>query len=84
MAITRDEWLAALAEAQTEAPPNDPSVLSASELCSVLGLGRAATDRAIKRLVDSGRAERTTKTIRMINGGLRIVPAYRLINPQSN
>lgn len=82
--ITRDEWLAAIEAAKAEPPPNDPNVLTTAELADVLGVGRCAAERAARNLVNAGSAERTTKVIRMVNGGLRTVPAYRLIKtPES-
>lgn len=76
--ITRDDWLKALEEA-ADAPLPETDALSLQELTAIFGVGLAATERRIHRLIAAGAAEETTKPIRMKNGGLRTVAAYRLL-----
>lgn len=83
MSITREDWLVALSHAESAPlPPDDPSVVTINEFGAILGKERSAAEKAMKKLLASGLAERTTKVIRMISGHLRTVPAYRLIKPQ--
>ncbi len=77
--ITRDDWLAALETAQAMPPEGDPDALTMTELCALFDRGRNTTDLIIKKLVAAGKAERTTKPIRMVNGAWRRAPAYRLV-----
>jgi len=76
--ITRNEWLAALDEANTP-PPQDPNVLTVREFADLLGIGRDAAGDRIALLVKAGKAERVTKVIRNVSGSLVKVPAYRLL-----
>lgn len=79
MTISRDEWLTALQEAEAVPLPNDPSVLSISELGSLFGVGVAAATRKARVLLAAGKAVRTDKLIRQSDGRVRKVPAYRLV-----
>lgn len=76
--ITRDDWLKALHEATTQPPP-ESDALSILELAAVFGVGINAAMRRAARLLAAGAAEETTKQIRMKNGALRTVAAYRLL-----
>lgn len=76
--ITRDDWLAAVKEA-ANAPLPDSDALSLVELAEVFGVGRGAAQVRVDRLLAVGRAEQTSKLMRMKNGALRTVQAYRLL-----
>ena len=76
--ITRDDWLAALADA-TAPPPDDPDLLTVRELGEVLGLSREQTSRKVRILVAAGKAEQGHKLLRMADGRVVKVPAYRLL-----
>ena len=77
--ITRDDWLAALSEAQSTLPEQDPNVLSTVELSEVLGCNVSTAKRKAAILVKAGKVEQSEKLIRMTNGGLKRVPAWRLL-----
>jgi hypothetical protein len=76
--ITRDEWLSALQEASTVLPEQDPDLMTARELGELLKCSVGTAKRKAVRLIEVGKAERSTKLIRMPDGSLRSVPAYRL------
>jgi hypothetical protein len=79
--ITRDDWLAAMEAAQAAPPENDPDVMTLNELRDLLDCSRSTTERLVRQLMDAGKAERTFKSIRQINGTWRRIPAYRLLKP---
>lgn len=78
MTITRDAWLAALKHANDLIPEQDPSLLTIKELEGVFGCSNSVAKRRAIRLVELGLAIRGEKWIRMADGSLRKVPAYRL------
>ena len=75
-AISRDEWLAALGEADT---PNDPDALTKQELCGLLKVSRSAVQERLARLLAEGKATRTTKIVKDGMGRRLRVPAYKLV-----
>lgn len=77
--ITRDEWLAALNEAAQPLPPEETDTMSAVELAKMFGVSRHTMNFRLERLMEMGKAERTTKRIRRTNGSVITVTAYRLI-----
>lgn len=79
MTISRDEWLAALAEAEAIPLEDDPNVLTVRELSDVFGVGPSQASKKARMLVEKGKAERTSKWIMRANSGPCRVPAYRLI-----
>lgn len=70
--ISRDEWIAALNEAQ---PVNDPAALTVTELAELIGISKPAARLRIAALVKAKRAIPTTKRVYR-----SIVPAYRLVS----
>ncbi len=76
--INRDEWLAALHEA-TNAPLPDSDAITAVEFGKMIGVQRAQAYKRLVQLVDAGKAELATKTIRRPDGGTINVRAYRLL-----
>jgi hypothetical protein len=76
--ITRDDWLSALEAAKTSALP-DTDAFTLKELTDVFGCGRKQAELRVSMLVAANLAERTTKQIRRIDGGVVSVPAYRLL-----
>jgi hypothetical protein len=76
--IARDEWLAALKDAQPVLD-TDPTVLSTRELADVFGMGLAATKHRLDLLVKAGKAQITQKQYRQSDGRIRVIPAYRLL-----
>lgn len=76
--ITRDDWLAALAEAERQMPEQDPAWLTVKELEDVFEVSNTSAKRKAERLVELGLAELGSKWIRLGDGSLRKVPAYRL------
>lgn len=77
--ISRDEWLAALEEAQSAELTNDPNLLSLHEAASLLGLHFNTARRHLRLMVAKGIAERREKRIRAEDGKIRVVPAWRLV-----
>lgn len=79
--ITRDDWLNAVHEAQN-APLPESDALTVRELAeTIFHCGLSAAQRRIDQLIAVGRAEQTTKSLRMKNGGVRTAAAYRLVEP---
>lgn len=78
--ISRNDWLVAIEEAEKgQLPAEDPSVLTAVDLADLLGLCESATRRRIRHLVEANKAEITSKLIRLSDGRLKRVTAYRLL-----
>lgn len=77
MNITHDEWMAALHEAAGTDP--NPDALTISDLMGMLGLGRSAMNIHIRKLVESGKAQKVMKTIKGTDGRRQVVPAYILV-----
>ena len=76
MNISRDEWLAAMGEADT---PNDPDALTKLELCALLKISRSAMQERLARMLAEGKATRTTKMTKDGMGRRLRVPAYKLV-----
>lgn len=74
--ITRDEWLAALGEADT---PIDPDAVTVSEFGALLGVGRMAASAKLVALVKNGKAAKVHKVITCGDGRRIRVSAYRLV-----
>lgn len=79
--MTRDDWLQALNEANGAEPPDD-GALTAREVSQLLGLKKDATRSRLLLLIEQGRATRTRKQIRGVDGRRSFVPAYRLVTPE--
>ena len=71
--------MSALTEAQAVLPEQDPSLVTTRELADLLGCNISTAERKADLLVTSGKAERGEKLIRMVNGGIRKVSAWRLL-----
>ena len=76
--ITRDDWLSAVKEAREVTIP-ESDALTMQELASLLGLRRTATRLQLNTLISTGRAVKTTKQVRRLDGRVVVVPAYRLV-----
>lgn len=73
--ITRDDWLKALGEA---VEPPDQQALTTTEFASMIGLGRTAARERLRRLVEQGKAVRTSKIVRAGSAATRCT-AYKLV-----
>jgi DNA-binding Lrp family transcriptional regulator len=76
--ISREEWLAAFNEVEAAPLPEDDAV-STLEFAKMMGISRAQAHRRLSMMLDAGKAERCTKTIRRVNMGIVQIPAFRLI-----
>jgi len=77
--ITRDDWEQALREAtRRDLPPDDPSVLTAQELATMLHIDIRTANRKLRILVHAGIATQTKKHVLKSDGSYYPVPAYRL------
>jgi hypothetical protein len=74
--ISRDEWLKALGESYD---PPDPDAVTSAEFGKMIGRGIIAARNRLNRLVEDGKAQRTTKLIRRADGVTQTVQAYRLV-----
>ena len=78
--ISRDEWLAALDEANAgNAAPDDPSWVSIYEYADLVGCHYNKARRDLKRMVQAGKAEQQTRRRRTDDGAIRPVVCYRLV-----
>lgn len=78
--ITREDWLAALEQAEREAhavPESD--AVSVKEFAAMMGIHRLTAQLRLDQLVATGRAQKTTKRVRRASGVPITVPAYRLL-----
>lgn len=79
--ISRDEWLAALGEADT---PSDPDAVTTAEFATMLGCARCTAQNKLVRLVREGKAVRTMKLVdRGPLAGSTRVPAYKLVKAKA-
>ena len=76
--IDRDDWLAAVHAAQN-APLPESDAITVSEFSKLIGLERCQSAVRLKRMLEAGMVEATTKLVRRINGQVVSVPAYRLL-----
>jgi DNA-binding Lrp family transcriptional regulator len=74
--IARDEWLAALGEADT---PLEPNAITAPELARQLGVSVTQTRERIRKLIEQGKARRAVTTRTNINGHACRVTGYVLL-----
>lgn len=82
MGISRDEWLAALAEAGLE-QVDDQDALTVSEFAEMMGMTRYGATQRLNALVSAGKAIKTSKRLqRTTSGGAGTATAYRLIVPE--
>lgn len=77
--INRDAWLQAVKEA-AEAPLPETTAMSVQELADQLGICRESMHRKLIALVANGKARKTTKRIRRIDGMAITVTAYDLVS----
>lgn len=75
--INREEWLAALKDAN-EAPLPHSDAVTIREFAELTGYGIAHATRKMRQLVLMEKATPTTKLMRRSNGAVITVPAYRL------
>jgi hypothetical protein len=78
--ITRDEWLHALG---TAAAPCDPDAFSTAEIAKMFDIPLTAAARKIRELVAAGKATQTFKSVTMVNGHAKRVPAYKLVKHEA-
>lgn len=74
--ITRDEWLAALGEADT---PMDQDAVTVSEFAELIGTARMAANTRLVALEKSGKAVRVNKIVVCGDGRRVRVRAYKLV-----
>lgn len=77
--ITRDEWVAALKQAE---PVNDPDVFTTYEIGAMVGIRGTAARKHIRRLFAEGKVARASKRITDTSGRVQCVTAYRLVRPE--
>lgn len=77
--ITRDDWMAALREAE---PVNDPNVLTTEELAGMLGIKSTAMRVRLRRLLDDGKVTRTLKRVLDTTGRIQNIAAYKLVKAE--
>ncbi len=76
--ISREDWLAATAEATAAKADDDPGLLSYYEYAALLQVALGTAVKRLNGLVSAGRAIRTTKRMVTSDGRLRTVVAFRL------
>jgi len=74
--ISRDEWLAALGEADV---PVDPHALTITEFATLMGMGRQAAASRMTALERAGKAVCVRKIVACRDGRPMRVRAYRLV-----
>jgi hypothetical protein len=79
--ITRDDWMAAVAETHASRADDDPSLLTYEEFCALMGVAYGTARKRLADLVTAGRAIRTTKRTLTQDGRCRVVVAFRLKKP---
>ncbi len=77
-AITRDDWLKAIAETTADKVEQDPGLLSYYDFAAQMGVAIATARSRLNGLVAAGRAVRTTKRTVTPDGRLRTIVAFRL------
>lgn len=76
-APTRDDWLKALKEVESQ---DDPDAFTLKELGEMWGRGRASTSNIIAKLVNAGRAKEI-EVVRWTPAGRKIMArAYKLLS----
>ena len=75
--INRDEWLAAVKDAEATPLP-ESGALTLQEVAAIIGLKRQAAELRVKLMLQAGTATKTTKQIRRTDGHIVTVTAYRL------
>jgi predicted ArsR family transcriptional regulator len=76
VAISKEQWLKALNEAQGE---NDPEALTVEEIAALLGLSKPAARGRIDLLLKQQRLVKTRKIITRDNGRPFPVLAFKLV-----
>lgn len=76
VAINREEWLRALAEAEE---PEDPTALTASQFGDLFGMNRNTARKRLLELVKLGKAQPTTKLVADSTGRKQRYPAFKLV-----
>lgn len=74
--INRDEWLAALKQAE---PQDDPDVFTTDELAAMVGVKGTAMRNRIRRLLREEKVVRASKRIMDSSGRIQSVNAYKLV-----
>ena len=77
--ISRDEWLAALAEIGDDQTTDDRNAITTTEFMAMMGADRQAARRRLERLVATGKAERTFKRERLPDGRTMRLTGYKLL-----
>ena len=81
MNINRDEWLAAIADADTRPPlVDDPSALTAREFAELRGCAWSTAHVKLEALIRAGKVERVSKYVTDVGGRRLRVPAFRLLS----
>jgi hypothetical protein len=76
--ISREDWLAATAEAQADRADNDPGLLSYYDYAALMQVSLGTAVKRMNVLAAAGRAIRTTKRTLTPDGRIRTVVAFRL------
>lgn len=77
-AITRDDWLKALEEANAIRVDTDPSVVTLYEFAELMGVAYATARNRLTRLVKAGKAVQTTKRVLTPDRRVRTLLAFKL------
>lgn len=79
--INRDDWLAAIAEAETVVV--DESALTAAEFAQLADCAETTARRTLNDWVKSGKAERAQKHFTYSDGRRQRTGAYRLVKSEA-
>ena len=77
--ITREEWLAAISQAEAAQVTSDPSLLSLYQYADLMGIHFNSARRQLRKLERAGLAEKREKRMRCEDGKVRAVSAWRLL-----
>jgi hypothetical protein len=77
-AITRDDWLQAIAETAESKADSDPDLVTYADFAAMAGMAIATASKQLNTLAAAGRAVRTTKLVIAGDGKFRRVVAFRL------
>ena len=77
--ISRDEWLKALNEAGVPTDSDDDAITAAEFSVMCGGIPLATARERLSRLVDHGKAIRTSKRIRDARGHMVMCIAFKLV-----
>ena len=79
--INRDEWLAAVKEAEEALHTQDTDAITTREFMALTGLGSTTAKKRLSQWAETGKVVATEKYILNSRGFLVKVLAYRLVKP---